>query len=235
MKVSKYLILILFLIVIHKVGKSQSDFGMWNTFNLEKQFSKKISLEVDEELRFKNNISRLNLLYTNLGINFRPVKGLKFSILYRLTEKYTDVHQFNFRNRLMADAAYKYHLSNFIIGYRARIQSEIINNKSTSPEWFWRNKFEVKYNLGRFAPYLGTELRYQLKVPKHPETDMGWHQVRFFLGLDYKINKNNEVGAYFLVQNDFYTLDPNDLNILGFQYSMTIPYHKKQNTENSAP
>jgi hypothetical protein len=116
----------------------------------------------------------------------------------------------------------------FIVGYRARIQSEIINNKSTSSEWFWRNKFEVKYNFGKFAPYLGTELRYQLKVPNHPETDRGWHRVRYFIGVDYKLNKNNEIGIYYLKQNDFYILDPNDLNILGLQYSLTIPYKKKQ-------
>jgi hypothetical protein len=226
MNVIKSILIIVCLVFVNEFVKSQSNVGMWNTFSLEKEFSKKFSVGIDEELRLKDNFSHINLFYTNLGMSYRPLRGLKLSLTYRFTQKYVIDNEFNFRNRLMFDASYKYHLSNFVFGYRSRIQAEIINNKSTTPEWFWRNKFEIKYNFTKISPYLGTELRYQIKVPKHPETDQGWHRIRLFAGFDYKLNENNTIGIYYLRQNEFYILDPNNLDIFGLQYSLTLP-HKK--------
>lgn len=228
MKFSKYLLVVIALMSSTVYLKSQPNFGMWNTFSLEKEFSKKFSAGIDEEMRLKDNLAHLNLFYTNLGASYRPVKGIKLSLIYRFTQKYkTSVHDFNFRNRLMFDASFKYHLSNLVFAYRSRIQAEVVNDQSPSPEWFWRDKFEIKYNLHKLTPYLGTELRYQITVPKHPETDRGWHRARFFVGVDYSFTKNSELGIYYMRQHEFYILDPNELSILGLQYSLTLP-HKKQ-------
>jgi hypothetical protein len=226
MKITRIIVIIISLTFIVTRARCQSNFGLWNTFSIEKEFTKKFSAGLDEEVRLKDNLSHVNLFYTNLGVSYRPFQGLKLSLTYRFTQKYVLDNEFNFRNRLMFDASYKYRLSNLSFTYRSRIQSEIINNKSTNPEWFWRSKFEVKYNIKKISPYLGAELRYQIKVPKHPETDLGWHRVRLFAGVDYKINENNTVGIYYLRQNEFYILDPNNLDILGLQYSLTLP-HKK--------
>jgi hypothetical protein len=228
MRVAKYAFLLVFLISLDGYVKSQSNLGMWNTFSLEKEFSKKFSAEIAEEFRLKNDISRLNLFYTNAGVSYKPIKRLKLSLIYRLTEKYSDENKFNYRNRLMFDVSYKYHFSDFVFCYRSRVQTEVINNKSHVPEWFWRDKFEIKYRFNKISPYIGTEFRYQIKVEEHPETDMGWHRVRVFAGIGYNINKNNVIEIYYLKQHEFYILDPNNLDIIGLGYSLTLPHKKMQ-------
>ena len=229
MKIFKNTSILIALLLICNVTKSQTDIGMWNTISLEKEITKKFSVTLDEELRLKDTLSRLNLLYTNLGISYKPFKGFKLSLTYRFIQKYTDLDEFNYRNRLMFDASYKYFYRNFELKYRARIQAETINdNKNRGPEWYWRNKFELKYYVWKFAPYIGTELRYQIRVQNHPETDLGWHRVRLFAGVQYAINKNNTVEIYYLRQHEFYILDPNEIHVLGLQYSLTLPYKKPE-------
>jgi hypothetical protein len=51
------------------------DFGMWNTISIEKKLNKKISVSIDEEFRLKENLSRINLFYTNLGVNYKFQKN----------------------------------------------------------------------------------------------------------------------------------------------------------------
>jgi hypothetical protein len=207
-------------------AQSQPDAGMWNTFSIEKEITKKFSVSIDEELRLKENFSRLNLLYTNFGLNLKIIKGFKASLTYRLIEKYNIDNMFGFRNRLMLDLSYKYRIRKISLSYRSRFQSEFKNYHSTElgkiPEWFWRNKFEIKYNSEKYEPYIGTEIRYQIRDPRNPDFDMGWHRIRMFAGLDYNITKKQSIGIYYLIQRELSVDDPQDLYILGLQYSFTL-------------
>jgi len=226
------LILFIGLWVIYSSAFSQSpNVGLWNTFSIEKELSKKFSVGLDEEIRLQDDYSRLNLLYTNVGVSYKPLKRLKIGLTYRLIEKLQD-DKFNFRHRLMLDLSYKYKIRWLTFYYRSRLQSEIKDFNSTGqekkPEWFWRNKFEIKYLFkNKYSPNCGVEFRYQIKNPKHPEYDNGWRRARLFGGLDYYINKNNVIGLYYLVQREYNLLDKNNLNILGIQYSLTLPYKQK--------
>lgn len=222
-----FIILIFYFVPFCHLYSQQSDAGMWNTFSIEKKINKRFSLGIDEELRFKENFTRLNLLYTNLGIIYRPNKEVKIALIYRLIEKYEDDDYFSYRNRLMLDISYKYKIKSLSLSYRSRIQSEVRNfyssDKGKIPEWFWRNKFEVKYNIKKYSPYIGTELRYQIKDPRNPETDSGWHRIRIFGGVDYKINNMNSCGIYYLVQREWLTLNPQNIYILGLEYTIDLP------------
>ena len=215
-------------------AQTQPDAGMWNTFSLEKEITKKFSVGVDEELRLRDNLGQLNLLYTNLGVNYKPIKGIKLAFTYRLIEKYIGENiPFSFRDRLMLDASYKYKIDNWAFSYRARFQAEVrdyySSRKGKIPEWYWRNKFEIKYDLTKkYEPYIGTEIRYQIKDPRNPISNEGWHRIRAFAGVDYNINKNNSFGIYYLIQTEFGVVNPQNLYILGLQYSLTLPYSKKE-------
>jgi hypothetical protein len=218
------------LVCIFVPGHSQiqPDAGMWNTISIEKEITKKFSLILDEEIRLRDNFSQLNLLYTNFGASYKIIKGLKVALIYRLIEKYEGTnYTFSFRNRLMLDISYRYKIQDFSISYRSRLQYEVRNyyssDKGKLPEKFWRNKFEVKYDINKFTPYVGVELRYQMNDPRNQLADGGWHRARYFIGVDYDINKRNSVGIYYLIQREYYVVDPMDLYILGLQYSLTLP------------
>ncbi|NVO03803.1 MAG: DUF2490 domain-containing protein [Bacteroidetes bacterium] len=212
-------------------AQNQPDAGMWNTLSIEKEISSKFSISVDEELRLKENFTQINLLYTNLGFNFTPIKRFKVSLIYRLIEKSMIDGNYTFRNRLMLDMSYKIKKNKFSVSYRSRIQSEVRSYYSSElgkiPEWFWRSKFELKYDLNKFTPYIGTEIRYQIKDPRNPEFDAGFHRLRTFAGIDYKINKRNSCGIYYLIQNEFGISNPQDLYILGVEYSISLGKFKR--------
>jgi hypothetical protein len=226
-----FILWIAILVCVFLPGHSQiqTDAGMWNTISVEKEITKKFSLILDEEIRLRDNFSQLNLLYTNFGVSYKIIKGLKVAIIYRLIEKYEGTnYTFSFRNRLMLDISYRYKIQDFSVSYRSRLQYEVrdyySSDKGKLPEKFWRNKFEAKYNIKKFTPYVGVELRYQIADPRNQISDEGWHRIRYFWGVDYDINKNNSIGVYYLIQREYYVVNPMDMYIIGLQYSLTLPH-----------
>lgn len=224
-----YYLLLLTCLLINKNSHAQNfnDAGMWNTISLEKGLGNKFSIGIDEEFRLRNNFTMLNLFYTNLSINYKPIKSLKIGIAYRFIDKWQyENQQFSFRHRLMLDLSYKYKLINWSISYRSRIQFELRDIQSDDlgkvPQWYWRHKLDIKYAIQKFKPNIGAELRYQIVDPRMPETDMGWHRIRTYAGVDYEINDINTFGIYYLIQNEFDINKPNNIYILGIQYSIQL-------------
>ena len=221
-----FLFFLMSISILTAYSQRQPDMGMWNTISVEKVFSKNYSVSIDEEIRLRDNISRLNLLYTNFSFNYKPIKGLKIGLTYRSIQKYQGWIEFSLRHRMMLDISYKYRMGNFVLGYRSRFQSEVkdyySSEKGQIPEWFWRNKVDFKYNIKKFEPYIGTEFRYQFTDPRNPEWNYGWHRYRSFIGVDYNINSKNSVGIYYLIQREFNVSDPEYIYILGLQYSVVL-------------
>ena len=115
--------------VLKAIGLALIIFGL--TGLIIDYFSKELSVGIDEEIRFKDDISRLNLFYTNFGVSYKLIKNLKISLVYRLIEKFEADNTFSFRNRLMLDIGYKYKINNLTLSYRNRIQSELRNYYSS--------------------------------------------------------------------------------------------------------
>jgi hypothetical protein len=220
------LLLLLIIPVPDALPQRQPDMGMWNTFSMEKAITKNYSISIDEEVRLRDNITRLNLLYTNVCFNYKPAKGLKIGLAYRSIQKHIEGLDFSFRHRIMLDISYKYKINDIVLAYRSRFQSEVKNYYSSEmgqiPEWFWRNKFDVKYNFKKLDPYIGTELRYQFTDSRNPYLNYGWHRYRTYIGVDYNINDKNSIGIYYLIQREFNVSNPEYIYILGLQYSVVL-------------
>ena len=200
------------------------DFGMWNTLSVEKKINKKLSLSIDEEFRLKENLSKINLFYTNLGVNYKLSKKLRASLIYRNTQKAMDDRGYDIKHRIMLDFVYKEKLSKkFVFQFRQRFQFENNNIYSSRDgryiESFLRSKFELGYNYSKdLKAYLSEELRFQLHDPRNPESDYGLHRFRTAMGIDYSLNSSHTVGIYYLIQNEIAVYKPNELFIMGLQY-----------------
>ena len=227
MKNYKVFVLLFFIIVTKTFSQTTNDAGLWATLNLDKEVSKRFSLFLTEEYRMRENFTRVNLFYTDLGIEARPFKILKVSLAYRLIEKNLIDNTYSYRHRLMLDITVKQKYKKLILSYRQRLQAEVRNVTSSKngkmPEWYSRNKFEVKYNFGKpVIPYVAVELRYQFHNPRQVESDKTWHRSRYTLGLDYKKNEKNTFGIYYLIQQEYNVSAPQDLYIIGIEYSYTL-------------
>ncbi|OFY86051.1 MAG: hypothetical protein A3F72_19395 [Bacteroidetes bacterium RIFCSPLOWO2_12_FULL_35_15] len=207
---------------INIFSQATNDAGLWATFNIEKKLKKKFGVFITEEYRRKENFTRTNLFYTNLGVFVKPLDFLKVSLAYRPIQKYMDDNTFSYRHRLMLDISVKKKFGNFTASFRERIQAEV-RNYSSELGRYSRNKFELKYDLDKpVTPYVAVEFRYQFNNPRAVESNKIWHRGRYVLGLDYKYNTKNSFGLYYLIQQEFNVSAPQNLYIIGIEYSLSI-------------
>lgn len=206
---------------------SYPDAGMWNTLSFDYGLSKHWSIIGAEEVRIKENYSRLNLLYTNIGLEYVMNKYFKTSLVYRNIEKYNNDNTFIIRHRLMWDATLKYRFNRVGFAYRHRLQKEyraLLSSETGSlPEWYSRNKFSVEYQVNKqWDSYAAIELRYQIHDPRNVESEHTWHRARYQFGVDYRLNKFSKVGAYYLIQRVWNVPNRENLFITGLEYSISL-------------
>lgn len=225
----KIAILFLFSIGItsNSFAQATEDAGLWCTFNLEKNINQKFTLFLTEEYRVRENFSQTNLFYTDLGLSYKPADFIKISLSYRCVEKFIEDNAISFRHRGMLDIALKRKFGNFAISYRQRIQAEVRNVYSSEignlPEWYSRNKFQIKYDFDKpVTPYVATELRYQINNPRMIESNGVWSRARYFVGMDYKKSDRNTFGAFYMIQREWNVSAPQNLFILGLEYTLTL-------------
>ena len=231
---------VIFLLALGGLRAQQNDLGMWNTFDVEYKLNSKFSLLGTEEFRLRENLTRVNLFYTNLGFAYRYNNHFKISPLYRFIQKNFKDGTFGLRHRVMVDITYKTRFGAFGFSTRTRLQGEIAYPYASDvwnvPEYYWRQKFDLKYNIhgSRFTPYAGMEFRVQFTTPHIREfRDFGFSRTRVFAGCDYEINKHNTVGSYFLLQNDYQVNDPVTQYIIGLEYSLTLERGSKKNRDHT--
>lgn len=208
-------------------AQTSPDAGLWTTATLEHSLNKKWGMFINEEIRLRDNFNALDLFYTTIGMEYKMDKYFKTSLAYRPTQKLVPGNIFSFRNRLQWDFSIKTNPGKFDFCYRHRLQADLKNvyssDKGHLPEWFSRNKFQVKYNLDKsYAPYLSVELRYQILDPGSRESDYAWHRARYQAGIDYKIYPHHTFGLYYMIQNEFNVANPEALYIIGLEYTYKL-------------
>ena len=207
------------------IAQPTKDAGMWNTFGVEYKLSPSYNLIFTEELRLRENFMEMNLLYTDLGIEYTAIKNLKISLVYRSIQKFQPDMPLSYRHRLQWDLSYKKEFNKFSIQYRHRLQAEVKNVYSSefgkTPEWFDRNKFTFKYEVNkRIEPYFAVETRTQLYDPKNQFYNMEWHRIRYQIGTDIKLGNKKTIGIYYLIQDEFGIKNEQDQYIVGLEYSI---------------
>jgi hypothetical protein len=208
-------------------AQTSNDAGLWATFNIDKKLNKKFGIFLTEEYRARENFTRNNLFYTDLGVSAKPFDFIKISLAYRCIEKFQLDNTISYRHRGMLDITLKKKFGAFGLSYRQRIQSEVrdvySSEKGALPEWYSRNKFEIKYDLKKpVTPYIAAEFRYQINNPRSVESNKTWHRDRYFVGLDYKRNDKNSFGLYYMIQREYNVSAPQDLYIIGVEYNLSF-------------
>lgn len=232
------LIAVAFLLVTDEVkGKDNSlmysDAGSWNTFSISYAFNKKFALLFTEELRLRENYSRLNLFYTNVGVEYKVNKYFKTSLVYRWIDKYLENDNFSFRHRLMWDATVKFPYKKYTISYRHRLQVEgrniVTSESGFMPEWYSRNKVQLSYNITKkLGAYIDAEFRYQIHDPRSIESEGRWHRMRYQGGLDYEFTNKSKFGVYYLIQREWNVSAPENIYITGLEYSLSLKHTSKR-------
>jgi len=230
--------LLLFVIICMQVPcfGQNNDLWQWTTISLDKKLTDKLSVGLDEEIRLYDNMSRLNLCYTNLGFSYKLNSHFKTALTYRFLQKKEDDGSFSFRHRIMFDVTFKYKVSKIIFSYRSRLQSQVrdvySSEKGSVGEKYWRSKFDFKLDLDKpFVPYISAEFRYQFANARQEEANNSWNRGRYYIGFDYEVNDGNSLGAYYMIQKNYHVIDPETDFTIGVTYALDIDYLFNRSSE----
>lgn len=186
----------------------QEDVGLWSTFSYAADITKTLEIEIDQEFRFGQNISQLDRVFTDLGLQYKFSKALRVGGHYRYILDRRNSGIYGHRHRLSGDLSVRLKSGRYTFANRLRSQWEKRTlNYEEDRELGWetnlRNTFKVSYKVNRrYQPYMSCDLRYVIYEPSFPRFQ-GIDRVRGGIGLDIDVNKNFMLGTYFLVSQPF--------------------------------
>jgi long-subunit fatty acid transport protein len=212
-KITLYLSLLCFLSV-----KSQTDFGLWSNIAVEKEISKKMEIQLEEELRFNQNVGRLNSLLTEAGFKYKINKYYSLGASYRFTY-YTENR---FGNRFTLSNQVKYKIEDFTLNYRLNLQTDFSTKDPV--EYKIRNKFGVDYKINkRWEIGVSGELFYSFYYNRNR-----FDRYRLAYGVDYSFKKRHKLSASLMFQQEFNVANPESDVILAFKYKYSLKNKKKK-------
>ncbi|MBN1950574.1 MAG: DUF2490 domain-containing protein [Bacteroidales bacterium] len=219
----KLFILSLFVLIIRAPLFAQvRDFGLWTTIEAQKEWNK-WDFCANAEIRTAENSTKYHRGSFGLNAGFHLIKPLKLGLSYEYINfndtEYADLQS---RQRYAFYFQGKQRFGDFKIDLREKYQRTVKDERdrveedgtydhySINPEWVWRNRIRVYYNIPHFPinPSLSVETFYQLNNPDRNR----FSQMRYKLALDYKLNKHNKVCLYGLIDQE---LDSEPIRYVG--------------------
>lgn len=200
----------------------RNDAGLWLSLELEKSLTKKTSLEFKHTERIAHNITRWDLAYSDIGLGFRLSKHIAVSANYRFINKYNQDYRIGNRHRFYGELILKKKLKPLVFVWRQRFQNQLedvfTSEEGRTPQYYTRSKLAIKYDLNRFTPCIASELYFKLVPGKQPLPN----RYRIFGGLNYSLNKTNDLEVYYLFDRRFNQRYPLTNYVIGITYKHTF-------------
>lgn len=217
-------IFLFFLFFISGSVKAQGyESQQWIFAGVKYKMNKKWSADLEQGWRI-SEFAWTSVLYTDVAINYKLNKHLKFSSGYRLS--FRNGSWFNYQSvdhRFYFDITPTIKLEDLRISWRVRLQSGrrdwVSSEDGVNAERTMRNKITISYELGDFSPHINSELY----TPLQPDKNFrGSNQLRIAAGCDYKLNKKIEFTLSWIYQKEFNTRNPETNGIINMGLGYTF-------------
>ncbi len=219
MKASHILIVrfILLLCLVCSAGlgvhaQEQSDFESWNYLRFRYKMSKKLAVSFEQQLRLSENASRMDNVFSEVQVSYRPAKRLECTADYRLAFRGSAVTHRIFTN-ITATKRYK----PFDLSGRLRLQRTY--ERHSNPTDYVRFKLKLRYSRKKidWNPHVAAELFYNVGYK-----GSRFNNYRFEVGTKYRINKRLDGAILLIHQQEINREDPWLTNIvkLGLVYGL---------------
>lgn len=207
-----------------QVHAQQSDFQFWPQVQVGYNLSDRFKLSLEDEVRFRENVSQVKKELTDVGIAYKLNKALRFGITYRLELTFKNPDESTWRSGLYADIMFRQKMQRFQFDYRLRFQSariESISDVSTLDEWMInRHKASLQYDI-KGIPLI-PKVEAEIFIPFSKQEALMINGYRLWAGLAYAVNKKNEISLRFGVEQEVNVADPWRAYILGIGYSLDL-------------
>ena len=193
-----------------------SDNQLWTGATLKFRINKKLRFDIEEQARFNNDISRLNITFTEGSILYKLTKSISIKGNFRYIYD-PDSHN---RYRYSGDFAYNWSKKGFPFDfkYRLRIQ-RLVEEHTRESDSYLRNKFGADYNLSRLVdPFIAYENYFKLNYINKFTVN------RYIVGLEWRIFKNVDLETFFMYEDEFGEKNPeiNKVFGVGLSYDLTL-------------
>lgn len=204
--------LLLILLVFAGNSFAQTDIGLWTGIAIEKKLSKKFEFQAEEEMRLKDNFTRVNSLLTELGITYKLNKYYRLGLSYRFTY-YTNG---SLGNRLTLSNQLRYKIEDFTLNYGLNLQQDF--NTEDPVEYKVRNKFGVDYKFNKHWEIgIAGELFYSFYYNRNV---LDRYRTKF--GVDHNFNKHHRLSGSLMFQHELNVANPESDFVLGVKYKYSF-------------
>lgn len=206
-------------------GYTQSGPSTWVELEFSKKIVKNLKVEFNPELRLFGGFE-MDTYILEGGLSYKLHEYLTLAGYYRYENEKNyrekrEIYEWESSNRFAFDAKTAFELKRFNLQFRLRYTNgsdfdETTDNKDS----FFRYRGKIDYNIkgSKIVPYVSVEAFHDLNL-KYVD------KMRYTSGLSYPINKNNEVGLFYRLQ-DYFESDglalekQESMHIIGIGYSL---------------
>ena len=195
----------------------QSSFGIddtqaWTSIGFEKKLPHFFSLEFEQELRLKDQLSTFRQTFSEVSLSYKVVDGLNISIPYRYA-----VFDDKIKQRLSLGVSYRYSLKPISLKYRAKLQRSY--EKDKIPEQLIRNKFILQYKLSKkIKPFFSGELFHQSNTNNN---QLDEYRVSFGIAVD--LPRKSSIKIFYIFKNEDLTkTNPEKINVFSLSFRFKI-------------
>ncbi len=202
----------------------QRDFQVWPSVGLNIEIVNNLELEIEEEVRFRENATLLDKQVNDLSLNYRFNRYFKAGINYRLEAQWKNVDDYKWRNGFSGDLSLRLQPARFSLAYRLRLQSAKVecsrNETAFSGNYRHRHKIEAEYDIQGvpLVPFASGELFIEQKTGAGAEASA----IRIWIGLEYRYRKSHRFYLRYGIDHEYNQADPLTAYILAFGYSLHL-------------
>ena len=209
------------------------DLESWSSVGLKYKITHHWSLGLEEQLRLKDNSSKVDAYLTELNTNYdfsdRVSGGIGLRYI-RDNDTSGDVQGFENHMRLHFDLEYKREIERLSFDTRIRFQTKnelgISSDQGDYANNHLRLKMGLKYNIKKWKldPEFSSEIFRHYEQGEQKEFD----KFRITLQTKYKIKGYGKIGAFYRMEKELNVAYPKTTNIVGLKYTYTFKNSKKQ-------
>ena len=210
------------LFTISYLSAQVKDAQLWENIGLEKNITPKLLVRVVQEARLTENFTRPSYNYFDMGFSYKLNKHIHFTFAYVWAEKKVVTDFWMPRHQLYGDITLKGKLHNFTFLDREMLQWQVKDGGRAAdggiPDYYLRSKVTIRYDKSfKWVPYIAAELNYKINSIDYPI--YRFDRMRYFAGLFYRTDKENEFEAYYLIEDHLNVKNPQTNFVIGLGYT----------------
>jgi len=154
--------------------KVVQDLQLWTGVAIEKEIGKNWTFSLEEQIRFKHNISEINNYFTEAGVRYRINKNFALEGAYRYTRDRKSDNSYENLSRYHLDLRYRGRLDFITLAYRLRYQKEVegfkLYDQMIPYEKFLRHRLKISYtDFTKLTPFVSGEIFQLFRPDYHAE------------------------------------------------------------------